>query len=517
MCPARIDFDRLRVPPEDGGVLIEPDADAWGELIEGNRRLFAKTDCTVLGVPLSDWRDRTRSAVRETSEPVIVTGHQPDFIHPGIWAKHVVAHRFAQALGGAAVNLLVDHDLAKTRSLRIPVEREGTWSVVGVPFTEAPGQAFERFPPLDSAAIDQFEAGVRDGMGDRYTDSQMPRFFEGVREAEADSWVGRIASGRRAVEAGLGVAISDCRVSEVGITPLMADWMLHAERFARSYNRALAAYRTSNRVRGAQRPIPDLVIEPDRCELPLWVADTSGRRRRLFVSCEADAIVLLAHDKVIGRMPVAGMDARRFPETIAEAAAPWQIRPRALALMIWARLLLADLFIHGIGGAKYDRISDGIIADYYGVEPPAMTCVSATLYLALLGADVSFKRERALRRALRDLEYNPQRTLDRDGSYGPMIAERQRAIAASESLARSVRGDRAARRRAFERIRELNRMLRDAQEERLASLQSDAEALSRQNAQRRSATARDYFFGLYGRSRLAYLMDRLPDERGFRL
>ena len=36
----------------------------------------------------------------------------------------------------------------------------------------------------------------------------------------------------------------------------------------------------------------------------------------------------------------------------------WELRPRALTLTIWARLLIADLFVHGIGGAKYDRISD---------------------------------------------------------------------------------------------------------------------------------------------------------------
>ena len=49
-----------------------------------------------------------------------------------------------------------------------------------------------------------------------------------------------------------------------------------------------------------------------------------------------------------------------------------RIRPRALTLTLWARLCLSDLFIHGIGGAKYDRITDQLIRCYFGIEPPEL-------------------------------------------------------------------------------------------------------------------------------------------------
>ena len=57
------------------------------------------------------------------------------------------------------------------------------------------------------------------------------------------------------------------------------------------------------------------------------------------------------------------------------------IRPRALTLTLWARLLVCDFFVHGIGGAKYDRITDGIFRRYYRCEPPPYGCVTATLRL----------------------------------------------------------------------------------------------------------------------------------------
>ena len=50
---------------------------------------------------------------------------------------------------------------------------------------------------------------------------------------------------------------------------------------------------------------------------------------------------------------------------------------------MYARLFLCDLFIHGIGGGKYDEVTDNIIRRYYGVEPPAYLVLSATLHLPL--------------------------------------------------------------------------------------------------------------------------------------
>src|SRR6185312_5325259 len=86
-----------------------------------------------------------------------------------------------------------------------------------------------------------------------------------------------------------------------------------------------------------------------------------------------------------------------------------RIRPRALTLTLFARLCLGDLFIHGIGGGKYDEATDAIIRDYFGIEPPGYQVLSATLHLPLEGfAAAPADRERA-ERLVRDLHWNPQR------------------------------------------------------------------------------------------------------------
>ena len=43
--------------------------------------------------------------------------------------------------------------------------------------------------------------------------------------------------------------------------------------------------------------------------------------------------------------------------------------PGALTLTLFARVCLGDFFIHGIGGGKYDEVTDAIIRDYFGIEP----------------------------------------------------------------------------------------------------------------------------------------------------
>jgi len=58
-----------------------------------------------------------------------------------------------------------------------------------------------------------------------------------------------------------------------------------------------------------------------------------------------------------------------------------KIRPKALLLTLFNRLFISDLFIHGLGGAKYDLVTDEIIREFFKVEPPHFLVASCTLYL----------------------------------------------------------------------------------------------------------------------------------------
>jgi hypothetical protein len=78
--------------------------------------------------------------------------------------------------------------------------------------------------------------------------------------------------------------------------------------------------------------------------------------------------------------------------------------------------VLSDLFLHGIGGAKYDQVTDRIIQSFFGVEPPEFATVSATLRLPisydLRDTSVAGQWEERLR----ELRYHPEHFVDLGGN-----------------------------------------------------------------------------------------------------
>jgi hypothetical protein len=99
---------------------------------------------------------------------------------------------------------------------------------------------------------------------------------------------------------------------------------------------------------------------------------------------------------------------------------------------------VADVFVHGIGGAAYDQITDEIIHRLTGCDPPRYAIASGTLRLPAAHAYEGPARldpEAHLadvHRLLRDLEFHPERHLQPlDGqpeAVRDLVAEKWRWI-----------------------------------------------------------------------------------------
>jgi len=515
-----LDFSRLQAPTEHGGVLIEPEPGRWIPATRANNDALRVADTPLLDSTLAVWRRITREAIVGRDDClVIVTGHQPAFIHPGVWAKHIVAARLAEAVGGAAVNLIVDSDAVKQGSVAIPSEIEERLTLRHVRFAEvSPGQSYEQIAAQSPHEVARLAKSVREALGDRYGRSQMPAFLGAMaRAGDARDWVDQAVAARRTVEAKFGVVLEDQRVSDLRCNPLMVDIFVNAPRFAASHNRALAEYRVINRVRGRGRPVPDLIHTDDRCEVPVWIHRAAQPRRRLFVARAEESLRLFADDSEIGTIPLRCMDGCESLADGLKRLDGWQLRPRALMLTIWARLLLADLFIHGIGGAKYDRISDSIVADYYRLTPPHMACASATLHLDLPTGSITPESIHRQRHELRGLQHNPQRHLLPDRDLEPLIARRADAVRRSIELRSRDRLNRRARRSAFKDIRESNAAMLALRAHALPAKRDELAAALREAEESTIARGREYFFCLYDEKRLEQLIQALPSERDFRV
>jgi hypothetical protein len=516
-----LDFSKLQAPPDSGDVLVEPVPADLRARLDSCAALVRGWDVRIAGLDLQSIRRavRLRVAGVEDERPVIVTGHQPEFIHPGVWAKHVAASRLAEAAGGVAVNLVVDTDAPKRTALQVPTFRRGRLRLESVRYAEVPaGVLYEHIRRCSREAVARMEGSLRELLGDRFERSMLGVYLEAFGgAAEAEDLVDQSVAGRRAVEQLFEVTLLERRVSRCWCCPLLVEMLSQTSRFFECYNAALGEYRRAQGIRGTHRPIPDLIRDGDRFELPIWVIRAGTSRRRLFVEVRADGLHLFADRQAVGVLAPEALQRWASAGQALDALEGLDFRPRALILMLWARMLLADLFVHGIGGAKYDRVTDLLIERYFGVTPPPMACVSATLRLDLPVSEVSASRLGELEHRLRDLRCNPQRHLPMEGEVAALARARAEAVERARRLRADNGRHRDLRRAVFNEIRSLSRRMLDARPEVLPALQDRPGQARRELEENQVATGREYFFALFDRPALQGLCDALPPVEAFRI
>ena len=142
-------------------------------------------------------------------------------------------------------------------------------------------------------------------------------------------------------------------------------------------------------------------------------------------------------------------------KTLMEAGI--KIRPRAITTTMFSRLFFSDVFIHGIGGAKYDTITDEIIKEFFGIDPPGFVTISATLYLPLDAYDSDERELYDIQRNIDDMSYNPERYAPQKTRNEPefmnQVKEKQRLLKIMGVSNADVK------RRYFRRIKELNKLM----------------------------------------------------------
>jgi hypothetical protein len=194
-----------------------------------------------------------------------------------------------------------------------------------------------------------------------------------------------------------------------------------------------------------------------------------------------------------------------FPDAWRDLhAAGHKVRSRALTTTLFARLCLADVFIHGIGGAKYDELTDELIRQFFGQPAPAFLTVSATRLLPLPAPAVTQDDRRRLARRLRDLRYNPQRHLD--GAPG---AAAEAAVRRKQELIATAPEGPEPRRERFRRLREVNEALAPLVRGREEAARRDLAAVEGRLRHRALLRRRDYSFCLYPEEALRPFLSRL--------
>ncbi|MBI5762658.1 MAG: hypothetical protein HZA51_03950 [Planctomycetes bacterium] len=498
-------IDALAAPSTDGELVIWPAAGSLPAMVEANRKALSACDAMILGRPIRAWR---QPCVCEA--PTIMTGHQPAFFHAGVWIKNAAAFDLAKRVGGAARFLAVDSDQSHGVELQHPAIRDGFVSVdARTGFPALRESAFEQLPDQTDAWWREFLSNIG-GIGDDSRWSHFSKEFAG-ESAAMEGYAARWVRGIGTIDRAFGVSLDYAPISRTfGECPsahaFAAHLLLEAARFASAYNESLGDYRERRGIRGRAHPIPDLAVHGDRIELPFWLLRGATARRRLFVSMQGTALHVFAEDTAVG-----SLDRSQAPadpsQAIIAALGEWRLRPRALALTLHARLLACDLFIHGIGGAKYDQITDGIIRRFFNVEPPAYACASATLRLELPRFGIELKHLAIEHQRRRDIQWNPHRVVPSPDKA--LVAEWTAAVAEANHLRERDADNHAARSAAFERIRRANKAF-GLDEARLSREARDRIVQTENKiASDRVANSREWFVGLHPSRRITELRDRV--------
>jgi hypothetical protein len=464
-------------PSGHGEVLTEPVFASWAALARANASAAAAWDFEVCGVPAVELRARARAeavaAAKEFSSrmgvPVsspprspdllVMTGHQPQLYHPGIWITDFLLQRLADETGGAAIDLVVDSDgfdLVEVHApcLRPELARCAQFLAVGGTDTcfacsPVPGER-------DLATFREAGAQMLATLPAPAIGRHFQLFCDAMDAVRADSsdLAEFITFARRRYEAPAGTDYLELPVTTESRTAafsvFLADIVRDAPRFADAYNTELAAYRERTGTRSAAQPFPDLRVEEGMVELPFWHLRDSGRSTLWARTGGVPALV--CDGEVLCELP-------SECEEAAGALASCAVRPapKALALTLYNRMFVADLFIHGTGGGRYDRVTDGVIRAFWGVEPPEFVVASMTMYLPLGARVVTAEEVDAVTQTINRLQHNPDQLLDEIEFDDAGEHRRAQALADEKSrLVGDIASPDADKKDIGRRIREVN-------------------------------------------------------------
>ncbi len=525
----------LKVPRTDGAWLQRPSASAAAEMVRANQRALTASELDIQGCSLAKLRAWTRAEVWQAartytsnwaalpsnyseSSPWIVGGHQPALFHPGVWAKNFALGRLAESLSGISLNLVVDNDTLTTQSIKVPVGTLSDPRTIQLPFDSTQSQQpWEDVTVQDQSLFGSFADRVSQNLLGWNYEPLVNEFWPDV--IEGTGVTGRVADGftsaRNRWERKWGLENLELPLSRLCQLPpflwLAAHLLAHLPRFWEIYNQSVRGYRRRNGVHSTSHPVPELTQLGDWLEAPFWVWRAGDRRRsRLFARRRNGSIELSVDGtESLGELPLTpDGDAQRAVTCLQELqAAGLHLRTRALTTTLFSRVCLADLFVHGIGGAKYDEITDQLISEFWGLPVPAYWTVSGTLQLPLGGHAVNAADLEQCQRRLWDLRWNPARALaDLENPEVERLRDEFQQILNQPAL-KLNRSERKTRHSELSRIKTALQPWAQGQEDRA---QSRLEEVSGQLAANQILQDREYSYVLYPINKLETFLTNEP-------
>ena len=437
-----------------------------------------------------------------------MAGHQPTLFHPGVWFKNFTLDRVANprlpssrrhSPQFTAVNLVIDNDVAASSSIRVPIidPQTGVVRQEAVPFDSAAGGVpFEQNRIRNAAMFDSFDERLREAIHPIVQDPIVTQLWKYARAAASrcENVSCAIAHARHAFEGDLGLNTLELPLSIVCQSESFAAFTLTVlhdiERFQKIYNDSIRQYRAHHHIRSKAHPVPELGTTGDWFESPYWIyGDDSPQRKPLWIR-QTGGVIELSDFK--GKQVVLTCKPGKLSaaaELTSLSGPNWKLRPRALMTTMYARMILSDLFIHGIGGAKYDQLGDQIMSRFFGITAPEMMVVSATVQLPIRDMLPVAKTVAELRQRLRDIRWAPE-------SFADEVSLPRELLTLKVDLLRRIPRDKA-KSLWHEEVRNINVSLSETLADKKASLMQELADAKRQQVSRTLLNSREHSYCLF--------------------
>jgi hypothetical protein len=329
---------------------------------------------------------KVRAALKLPSDqPLILTGHQPVFFHPGLWAKCLAASFLAESVQGTACHKVTDTALpaeylhylpevedngkARMKTLRffknkeyIDQEKTTPYALMPAPDHEAVKHIFSEAQVYCPASVKAAMKGIEEKfMGALLKDATWNQFHISTLK-----YLDALCQTQRLYLEAHRLWATDPYYE------FLSYWMSHLPELSESYNKALDDYRARYGIQHDLTPLPNLKFENWWFEIPFWGVTKYNQRQSLWAKDDGKHLVLkvkggegtfqVGHDNLRGEL----------------ATLPIKIWPKALPQTLFCRIYLCDFFIHGAGGSAYEEVNDLFIERVLGVKPPAFGTATAT-------------------------------------------------------------------------------------------------------------------------------------------
>ena len=446
----------FKVPQKNKQIFLSPSGDKISSLLEENKKIFRQYSFKILNQPFKEVRKKSRKEVvgkalsfskkfdsdieekiNSNYQYIIQSGHQPVFFHPGIWIKNIFLNQLLKSPPldkSLGLNIILDNDICKDLNFSLPVlSSTGNLRLKEINFLSpalSTNLPFEEYSYPSGELINKFTRDIIHRLKTLesenknilnnfknfalYLENSSNFCSRNYKKANLGEFLGLA---RRLYEQEIEPAYLEIPFSQICNSDEFLSFFLEITKniksFSKIYNNKLDEYRKLFKIRNRAHPSPNLIIKENLIEVPFWIWKEGDQRKKIFILREEGGNYLYndSYGKIF-LIEKDGVKSLFSLKTILKERG-LKIRPKALLLTLYNRLFISDLFIHGLGGAKYDLVTDEIIREFFKVEPPHFLVTSCTLYLDFKSSpEASDFKISALKKKIRDLKFNPERYVD---------------------------------------------------------------------------------------------------------